>query len=83
MPSSELTQVCGSGVSRASGVSGLSGAVGGDDLSTGDGVYVSRDGGKSWTNTGLRDGQQISAVVVDPKDERRASQQAPRPARTT
>ncbi len=42
------------------------------DLSTGDGVYVSRDGGKSWTNTGLRDGQQISAVIVDPKDENRA-----------
>jgi photosystem II stability/assembly factor-like uncharacterized protein len=42
------------------------------DLSTGDGVYVSRDGGKTWTNTGLRDGQQISAVVVDPKDDRRA-----------
>ena len=31
------------------------------DLSTGDGVYVSRDAGKTWTNTGLRDGQQISA----------------------
>jgi photosystem II stability/assembly factor-like uncharacterized protein len=42
------------------------------DLSTGDGVYVSRDGGKTWTNTGLRDGQQISALVVDPKDENRA-----------
>ena len=39
------------------------------DLSTGDGVYVSRDGGKTWTNTGLRDGQQISAIVVDPQDE--------------
>src|SRR5438477_8671641 len=32
------------------------------DLSTGDGVYVSRDGGKTWTNTGLRDGQQIPAA---------------------
>src|SRR5262245_25851552 len=42
------------------------------DLSTGDGVYVSRDGGKTWTNTGLRDGQQISAVIVDPKNENRA-----------
>src|SRR4051812_46944195 len=42
------------------------------DLSTGDGVYVSRDGGKTWTNTGLRDGQQISAVIVDPKDDQRA-----------
>ena len=35
------------------------------DLSTGDGVYKSIDGGKTWTNTGLRDGQQISAVIVD------------------
>jgi len=38
------------------------------DLSTGDGVYKSTDGGKTWTNTGLRDGQQISAIVVDPKN---------------
>jgi photosystem II stability/assembly factor-like uncharacterized protein len=38
------------------------------DLSTGDGVYKSYDGGKTWTNTGLRDGQQISAIIVDPKD---------------
>jgi photosystem II stability/assembly factor-like uncharacterized protein len=42
------------------------------DLSTGDGVYVSRDGGKTWTNTGLSDGQQISAVIIDPSDENRA-----------
>src|SRR6202522_4581340 len=42
------------------------------DLSTGDGVYISRDGGKTWKNTGLRDGQQISSVIVDPKDENRA-----------
>src|SRR5437764_2239062 len=42
------------------------------DLSTGDGVYKSTDGGKTWANTGLRDGQQISAVIVDPKDADRA-----------
>jgi photosystem II stability/assembly factor-like uncharacterized protein len=38
------------------------------DLSTGDGVYKSTDGGKTWKNVGLRDGQQISAVLIDPKD---------------
>lgn len=42
------------------------------DLSTGDGVYKSTDGGKTWTNTGLRDGQQISAVIIDPKNADRA-----------
>ncbi len=38
------------------------------DLSTGDGVYKSTDGGKTWQNTGLRDGQQIAALLIDPKD---------------
>src|SRR5262245_7487366 len=38
------------------------------DLSTGDGVYKSTDGGKTWKHLGLRDGQQIGAVIVDPKN---------------
>jgi photosystem II stability/assembly factor-like uncharacterized protein len=38
------------------------------DLSTGDGLYKSTDGGKTWKNMGLGDGQQIAAVVVDPHD---------------
>jgi photosystem II stability/assembly factor-like uncharacterized protein len=38
------------------------------DLSVGDGVYKSTDGGKTWKNVGLRDGQQISALLIDPKD---------------
>src|SRR5438552_3500054 len=38
------------------------------DLSTGDGVYRSSDGGKTWKNTGLRDGQQIGAILIDPHD---------------
>jgi photosystem II stability/assembly factor-like uncharacterized protein len=38
------------------------------DLSTGDGVYRSGDGGKTWTHLGLRDAQQIARVVVDPRD---------------
>jgi len=39
------------------------------DLSTGDGVYKSTDGGKTWTHLkDLRDGQQIGQVAIDPKD---------------
>jgi photosystem II stability/assembly factor-like uncharacterized protein len=38
------------------------------DLSVGDGIYKSTDGGKSWVHLGLRDAQQIPAIVVDPKN---------------
>src|SRR5512137_323401 len=41
------------------------------DLSTGDGIYKSVDGGKTWKHLGLRDGQQIPQIVVDPRDEKR------------
>jgi photosystem II stability/assembly factor-like uncharacterized protein len=41
------------------------------DLSVGDGLYKSTDGGKTWTNMGLRDGQQIPALLVDPHDANR------------
>jgi photosystem II stability/assembly factor-like uncharacterized protein len=41
------------------------------DLSTGDGIYKSTDAGKTWRHLGLRDGQQIGAIVVDPRDENR------------
>ncbi len=41
------------------------------DLSTGDGIYKSTDGGKSWKNLGLRAAQQIGGLVVDPKDPNR------------
>jgi photosystem II stability/assembly factor-like uncharacterized protein len=37
-------------------------------LSSGDGVYRSTDGGKTWTNVGLRESRQISRIVVDPKN---------------
>lgn len=36
------------------------------DLSVGDGVYKSTDAGRSWTHLGLRDGQQIAQIAVDP-----------------
>ncbi len=36
------------------------------DLATGDGMYKSTDAGETWQHLGLRDGQQINAVVVDP-----------------
>ena len=35
------------------------------DLSSGDGVYKSTDGGKTWNNVGLRETRQISRIVVD------------------
>ncbi len=38
------------------------------DLSTGDGMYKSTDGGKTWKHLGLRDALQIGAILVDPKD---------------
>ena len=41
------------------------------DLSTGDGVYRSVDGGRSWKHLGLREGQQIPQIAVDPKDPNR------------
>jgi photosystem II stability/assembly factor-like uncharacterized protein len=41
------------------------------DLSVGDGIYKSTDAGKTWQHLGLRDGQQIPALVVDPHDPNR------------
>src|SRR5262244_149908 len=41
------------------------------DLATGDGVYKSTDGGKTWIHLGLRDSQQIPQIVVDPRDPNR------------
>lgn len=36
------------------------------DLSVGDGVYKSTDAGKTWAHLGLRDGQQIGQIAIDP-----------------
>ncbi len=41
------------------------------DLSVGNGIYKSTDAGKTWTHLGLRDGQQIPALAVDPRDPSR------------
>src|ERR1051326_5145022 len=41
------------------------------DLSTGDGMYKSTDAGKTWTHLGLRDGQQIPEIIVDPANPTR------------
>lgn len=41
------------------------------DLSTGDGFYRSTDAGKTWTHLGLRDGQQITEIIVDPANPNR------------
>lgn len=49
---------CGEGIQRP-------------DLSIGDGVYKSTDGGKTWANMGLKDGQQIGDIIIDPKNENR------------
>jgi len=38
------------------------------DLSVGDGMYRSDDAGRTWKHLGLRDGQQIAAILVDPRD---------------
>jgi photosystem II stability/assembly factor-like uncharacterized protein len=36
------------------------------DLSTGDGIYKSLDAGRTWRHLGLRSGQQIPQIAVDP-----------------
>ncbi len=45
--------------------------LGRPDLSVGDGVYKSTDAGKTWTHLGLRDGQQIPNIAVDPGNANR------------
>jgi photosystem II stability/assembly factor-like uncharacterized protein len=41
------------------------------DLSIGDGIYRSEDAGKTWTHLGLRGGEQIPAIAVDPGNPNR------------
>ncbi|MEO6254508.1 MAG: hypothetical protein ABIO79_14440, partial [Ferruginibacter sp.] len=41
------------------------------DLSVGDGIYKSTDGGLTWKNIGLQNAQQIGGLAIDPKNENR------------
>jgi photosystem II stability/assembly factor-like uncharacterized protein len=41
------------------------------DLSIGNGIYKSTDGGKTWAHLGLSDGEQIPALAIDPSDTNR------------
>ncbi len=41
------------------------------DLSVGNGMYKSADAGKTWEHLGLRNGQQIASIVVDPQNPNR------------
>ncbi len=38
------------------------------DLTYGNGIYKSSDGGKTWSNIGLRDTRHISRIAVDPRN---------------
>jgi photosystem II stability/assembly factor-like uncharacterized protein len=41
------------------------------DLSVGDGIYRSADAGHTWEHLGLRGGQQIPELAIDPRDPNR------------
>lgn len=37
-------------------------------VSFGDGVYVTRDGGKNWENVGLKESEHVGMIAIDPRD---------------
>ena len=38
------------------------------NISYGDGIYKSTDGGQTWRNTGLKDSRHIGALIIDPRN---------------
>ncbi|MFL6018991.1 MAG: WD40/YVTN/BNR-like repeat-containing protein, partial [Gaiellaceae bacterium] len=44
---------------------------GGGSAYYGNGVYKSTDGGTTWTNVGLQDGDTTGRIVIDPRDDNR------------
>jgi photosystem II stability/assembly factor-like uncharacterized protein len=42
--------------------------VSGRHVGWGDGIYLSRDAGKSWQNMGLKDSEHIGKIIVDPRN---------------
>ena len=45
--------------------------VGGRHVGYGDGIYVSHNGGKSFTNKGLADSEHLSKIIVHPKNSKK------------
>ena len=43
---------------------------GGRHIGFGDGIYVSHDGGQSFKNTGLKESEHLSKILVDPRDSK-------------
>lgn len=71
----DLTQALGSVAVAPDGTiyvgTGEANPGGGSLTYTGTGVYKSTNGGRSWTNIGLRDSGAIGKIVIDPRNPRR------------
>ena len=44
--------------------------VSGRHVGWGDGIYLSRNGGRTWENKGLKKSQHISKILIDPRDSK-------------
>ena len=47
---------------------GYVGLVSGRHVAYGDGIYRSNNGGKTWTNMGLRKSEHISEIIIHPNN---------------